>query len=68
MQIMVRNLHQDGYGLWTLIMSFSMTGYLSIVGFGMASSVTKFVAEYDAKDEINKINQVISIAFLFILD
>ena len=63
MPIMVRNLHQDGYGLWTLIMSFSMTGYLSIVDFGMASSVTKFVAEYDAKNEINKINQVISITF-----
>lgn len=63
MPIMIRNLHQDGYGLWVLIMSFTIFGYLNIIEFGIGSSVIKFVAEYIALGEIKRVNQVISAAF-----
>src|SRR6187549_4061724 len=46
-------LHQLGpttYGLWILI--GSVVGYGALLDFGIASAVTKYVAEYRARGEV----------------
>ncbi|MFA5033565.1 MAG: oligosaccharide flippase family protein [bacterium] len=65
MPLMVKNLHQDGYGVWVLVVSFTIFGYLNIVEFGIGTSVIKFVAEHIALKRTDKINQTISAALIF---
>jgi O-antigen/teichoic acid export membrane protein len=62
-------LHQLGpttFGLWTLI--GSVVGYGALLDFGIASSVTKYVAEYRARNEIaNAQSLVTTTLWLYLL-
>lgn len=49
----VRSLGNVYYGIWTLLMQF--TGYLWLFDFGVRESVIKYVAEYHASDEPDKL-------------
>jgi O-antigen/teichoic acid export membrane protein len=62
-------LHQLGpntFGLWTLI--GSVVGYGALLDFGIASSVTKYVAEYRARNEVaNAQSLVTTTLWLYVL-
>ena len=58
---MVRSLGNTYYGIWVIMMQF--TGYLGILELGVRSSIVKYVAEYAAKEEKTKLNQIVSSAF-----
>lgn len=59
--LMIHTLGPKSYGLWILITSFSIvSGYLSILDFGIQSAVVKFVAEHHARGEQSEVNQVVS--------
>ncbi len=49
----VRSLGNVYYGIWTLLMQF--TGYLWLFDFGVRESVIKYVAEYHASDEPDRL-------------
>jgi O-antigen/teichoic acid export membrane protein len=62
-------LHQLGptlYGLWTLI--GSVVGYGALLDFGIASAVTKYVAEYRARGEVANAQSLVTTAlWLYLL-
>lgn len=47
------------YGLWLFICSFA--GYSGLLNLGFGETVSRFVAHHKAKDEIARINQVVSV-------
>ncbi len=50
------------YGLWILISS--VAAYGALLDFGITDTVTKYVAEYHAKDEKEKVSALISTALV----
>lgn len=61
-RMVVRHLGDEGYGIWSLI--FSFTGYYALVDFGLRSAIVRFTAEYLAKDETEKLNRLFSTMLL----
>src|SRR5690349_3924103 len=54
-------LHRLGpttYGLWTLV--GSIVGYGALLDFGIASAVTKYVAEYRARGEVTNAQSLVT--------
>ena len=52
----------EGYGAWVVV--GTLTGYLAIMDIsGLGSAFAKYVAEYYAKKEFRKVNQIISLGF-----
>lgn len=47
------------YGLWLFICSFA--GYSGLLNLGFGETVSRFVAHHHAKNEITRINQVVSV-------
>jgi O-antigen/teichoic acid export membrane protein len=65
---LIHTLGKASYGIWVLVISFTVTsGLLSLLDFGVQSSVVKFFAEYHAKGEKNKVAQIISASLYFFL-
>jgi O-antigen/teichoic acid export membrane protein len=64
---LIRTLGKEAYGAWILVMSFSVvSGYLSLLDFGLSASTVKFVAEYHARRETDALNQTVSVGlYLF---
>ena len=56
----VRTLGNVYYGVWTLLMQ--LTGYLWLFDFGVRESVIKYVAQYHASGERERINATINTA------
>jgi len=56
----VRALGDLYYGVWTLLMQ--LTGYLWLFDFGVRESVVKYVAQYHANDEHDRVNATVSTA------
>ena len=56
----VRSLGNVHYGIWTLLMQ--LTGYLWLFDFGVRESVIKYVAQYHAADDRDKINSTVQTA------
>jgi len=62
---LIRSLGNEAYGIWILATSFSAaSGYLSLLDFGVQTSIVKFVAEHHARLEFKALNEVVSAAFL----
>jgi O-antigen/teichoic acid export membrane protein len=62
----IRKLGSEGYGIWTLL--FSLISYYGLLDLGMRSAVVYYSAQYRARKELEKINQVISsIGFFYSL-
>lgn len=59
--ILVLHLGKELYGIWILILSFSVSGTLSLLSLGMQAALVKYVAEYHALRKWREMNQVISI-------
>lgn len=61
--IVVRGLGNESYGLYALI-----TGFISYsFGFGIGKTAAKYVAEYKASGETEKLSEVLSAVFWFSL-
>ncbi|MBI5374034.1 MAG: flippase [Candidatus Schekmanbacteria bacterium] len=61
----LRQLGMERFGIWAV--TFAITSYFSLLDLGVGGSFTKFIAEYDAKKDVRRINNVISHGFLFYL-
>lgn len=62
---LVHTLGDTRYGIWTIVAALS--GYLSLLDFGISPAVTRFVAKYHAKnndDGIANINGIVSSALM----
>jgi len=54
----------EGYGVWTLL--FTLSGSVNIVGASFGLTYAKFTAEYAARDDYGRLNQLIGSALLLI--
>lgn len=63
--IIVHSLGKAQFGVWSLIMS--VTGYYGLLNLGIRSALTKYIAEYSAKNDIAEVNRLISSSFPFFL-
>ncbi len=59
---MINYLGKDGYGKWTIIVSF--VGYYGIFTTGIISSIVRFLARYRGQGDDKSINEIISTAVL----
>ena len=55
--VVVHSLGSVYYGIWTLVMQF--TGYLWLLDFGVRESVIKYVAEYHASGQEDRLRSTI---------
>jgi len=58
--IVVNGLGSTYYGIWTLVMQF--TGYLWLFDFGVRESVVKYVAQYHAAGEAERLESTVRTA------
>ncbi len=62
---LVHTLGDTRYGIWTIVAALS--GYMSLLDLGIASALTRYVAQYHHKNDALKINEIInSSLFLFL--
>jgi len=54
----LRELGRDLFGLWTLV--GSVVAYGALLDFGIATAVTKYVAEYHSRGEMEEANRLIA--------
>jgi O-antigen/teichoic acid export membrane protein len=57
---LILHLGREKYGLWLLLMSFSVSGTLSLLSLGLQSALIKHVAEFHALRDSKALNQIIS--------
>ena len=62
--ILLNNLGLISYGLIGVVNLFSMIGYISLFGFGMASVIPKYIAEYRSKNKFDRINELVNTSLL----
>jgi len=58
----VRRLGVDAYGILTLVLT--VIGYFAVLDLGLGNAVIKYVAEYSAREDSEKINEVIGATIL----
>lgn len=58
----VSKLGEKNYGLWSLIVS--MIGYMSMLDFGIKSSINRYIAKYKSSNDFENINKIYSNALL----
>lgn len=58
----VRHLGSAYYGIWALTMQF--TGYLYLLDFGVRESVIRYTSKYAARQQGQRLNQVLATALL----
>jgi O-antigen/teichoic acid export membrane protein len=58
----IRNLGVDAYGVFAIVSV--VIGYISLIEFGIGTSLIKFIAEYNVKKDYRQINKIISTAFV----
>ncbi len=56
----LHRLGDDAFGLWILI--FSITGYYGIFDFGIRSSIVKYVAEFEATGDRDRLTRVVNVS------
>jgi len=57
----IHRLGDSLYGLWILL--GSITGYFGLLNLGVGGAITKYVAEFNARKEYDKIRNLISTSF-----
>ena len=65
MPILIHGLGQDRYGIYATVMS--VVGYVGLLDLGIGISLTKFVAEYYAKRDFQRLNEMLSTSLLLYL-
>jgi len=56
----LHRLGDDAFGLWILI--FSLTGYYGIFDFGIRSSIVKYVAEFEATGDRDRLTRIVNVS------
>ncbi len=59
----VRHIGLERYAIWSFVSV--ITGYFSLFDFGIGLSFVKYIAEFFAKKEYEKINQILNAGFIF---
>ena len=59
----VRSMGNESYGLMNVLVAFA--GYFTLVDFGFSNAVTKYIAEYYAKNKRKDVTDFICVGFLF---
>lgn len=63
--LIVRMLGLEAYGILTMVMA--ITGYFAVIDINVTAGSIKYVSEYHAREELAKVNEVISFGVLFYL-
>jgi O-antigen/teichoic acid export membrane protein len=63
--IIVRHIGEADYGIYLFIAA--ITGYFGILDMGIGNSLVKFVAQYHAEENEEKLNEVINTTFFIFL-
>jgi O-antigen/teichoic acid export membrane protein len=63
--IIVHNLGNEYYGIWTLIIS--ITGYFTVLDFGVNTAVVRYISMYTAKKEFGKANEIYTTSIIFFI-
>lgn len=63
--IIVHNLGNENYGIWTLIVS--LTGYFTVLDFGVNTAIVRFISLYEARRDQEKANEIYCTSFVFFL-
>jgi len=61
--IFMSRLGAESYGVW--ILATDLLGFLTVADAGFKAAVVKFVAEYEAKDDVMAISQVLTAVLSF---
>jgi len=61
----IKNIGLNRYGIWSLITM--ITGYFSLIDFGIGQSFERYIAEYKAKNDIRNLNYVVNSGLLIYL-
>src|SRR4030042_1346744 len=61
--LIIRYIGLEKFGIWTLFSA--MTSYFLLMDMGIGSSFVKYLAEYYAKKDIDKLNAVANTGFVF---
>lgn len=56
--ILISYLGKEGYGVWAL--AGSIIGYLAILDLGVSSSLSRFVAKYNAKEDMEGLSRILT--------
>jgi O-antigen/teichoic acid export membrane protein len=56
----IRSIGKDDYGIWVLVGSF--VGYYGLLNLGVGTALLRYVARYSAKNNEEKLNEVVSTA------
>jgi O-antigen/teichoic acid export membrane protein len=57
----LHRLCDEVFGLWALI--FSVSGYFGVFDFGVRTSIVKYVAEFEATGDRDRLNKIIDVSF-----
>jgi O-antigen/teichoic acid export membrane protein len=63
--IIINTLGSETYGVWTLLIS--ITGYFTLLDFGINTAILKFVARYTAQKKENRTKNVFRTSFVIFL-
>jgi O-antigen/teichoic acid export membrane protein len=61
--IVVHQLGNELYGIWTLIVN--LTGYFTVLDLGVNTAIVRFVSMYTARKDPQKANEVYNTSFIF---
>ena len=59
----IHHIGLERYGIWAIV--GVITGYFGLLDFGVGTSFVKYISEYYAKKDNERINQVINTGFVF---
>jgi O-antigen/teichoic acid export membrane protein len=62
MPILIHGLGRDRYGIYATVVS--VVGYVGLLDLGIGISLTKFVAEYYARRDLKRLNEMLSTSLL----
>ena len=62
---LINGLGKDLYGVWMILVTFTLTGSLSFFTFGFQGALVKYIAEFHALKKQRELNEVFSATFLF---
>ena len=62
---LINYLGKERYGVWMILVTFTLSGSLSFFSFGFQGALIKYVAEHFTLKQFNKLNEVFSATLLF---
>ncbi len=65
--IILNRMGSETYGIWIFINIFSATGYFSLLDFGLQGAAIKYIAEYKSKNDIERLQSIVSATISFFL-